>query len=570
MASKVLSIEINQIVTKICEMEEKSRNPRVYKSFMINTPAGVIHDGMLENDEQYVQALKSAFAAHKVKAKRVMFSISSTKIASREVTIPFVKESKVAEVIQAKAEEYFPVDLSNYKVSYTLLGTTGDEKNDKRWKALVLAVPLNLLQGYYDLAKACDLEIATLDYMGNSLFQAVKNNCVEGTQMVAKIDESSTLLIIMKDGAMISIRNVAYGVGDAIDIVRSVTRKADDNEWNDGHRDAIAEMREHLYIKEREQETGREIGAVVTEVTQTLDGLINGISRVCDFYNSKSDGHPIEKIYLTGVGGSFLGLSELMQSRLGTPVAVIKSIEGLTVPRDFHARNLGDYIACIGANIHSLDLTISARGKKEKKGGKAGEKDKGNSGVLILSILFAAALIAMLALTLCAMVPYKQAQLEHARLERRLEELKPVEEVRNTYLAAQRLWTDADNMRRISENHNDDLVAFVEELEAKMPTDIVVLSMAANADNVTLNIDTTSKEAAAKVLQQLDAFESIAVVSTAGLTDVEDSEGGHLVSFSVECVYTVDPDSEVIEQSTEPDLMEEIPADADGTEEAVE
>ena len=235
MASRVLSIEINQIATKICEMEERTKNPKVYKSFMISTPEGVIQDGMLQPDEEYVKSITSLLAAHAIKAKKVIFSVSSSRIASREVTIPYVKVSKVGEVISAKADEYFPVDLDNYKVTWVLMGVEQDAKGNKKHKALVLAVPNNLLQGYYALAESCGLELAAIDYMGNSLFQAVKSSRMEGTQAVAKIDENATLIIVIKDGAMVSIRNVPYGVGGAINIMMEDVRKTEENEWNDGY-----------------------------------------------------------------------------------------------------------------------------------------------------------------------------------------------------------------------------------------------------------------------------------------------------------------------------------------------
>ena len=101
------------------------------------------------------------------------------------------------------------------------------------------------------------------------------------------------------------------------------------------------------------------------------------------------------------------------------------------------------------------------------------------------------------------------------------------------YLATQTLWLDAESMQELTENHNDNLVAFIEELEQRMPADIVVLSLSANADTVNLNINVSSKESAAKVIQELSAFETIQIVQTAQISDVKNSEEVHVVSFNV-------------------------------------
>lgn len=547
MASRVLSIEINQVVTKVCEMEEKSKSPRVYKSFMVDTPEGVFADGTLDLDEGYVAMLKKAMTLNKVKAKKVIFSIASSRIASREVVIPYVKANKVDEVIEAKAEEYFPVDLADYKIAHTLLGVTEDEKGNKRHKVLVLAIPLKLIQGYYDLASACGLEVQALDYMGNSLFQAVKNTCVSGTQLVAKIDEYSTLIMVVQDGTLVSIRSIGYGVNDAI---HAVMNASDDDEYSGGsylYEDAIVALRQSAYIQPVIEEN--EV-ASVKAVTASLSALVNGISRVIDYHNPKSNGHPIERMYITGLGGSFKGMSELMQESLSLPVSVIRDIDGLIVSKNFDINGLGDFIGCIGATMAPLDLLLNPKkSKKKEKAGAAASSAGGKDNSSLMLLLGFGGIAIALVLAAAAILPYKEAEAENRRLLARIDELKPVEEVHNTYIAAQTLWTDANNMNDLTENHNRNLVAFIRELENKMPSDIIVLSMVANANDVTLNINVESKESAAKVLQELEKFETILIVQTTGLSDARGEEDIHVVSFSVNCTYA--EQQETVEETAE-------------------
>lgn len=540
MASRVLSIEINPIVTRICEVEGRKKNPKVYDNFMIKTPQGTVTDGMLQPDGRYMQSLRGALAEHRVKAKKVVFTITSTRIATREVVIPFVKENKIGDLVAAKAEEYFPVDLADYRVAYSLLGTLEDEKGKKRYKVMVLAVPVKMLEGYYELASSCGLEVAALDYMGNSLFQAVKTVCPEGTSLVAKIDEKSTMLMVIQDGSLVSIRNVTYGVAEAIQTIRDDNSREDYRGSASSYYGAVRELRENTYIT---TDKGVFSDNVVKDVTTSLDYLINGIARVIDFHNPRSNGHPIEKMFITGLGGSFSGMKDLMEDRLGIPISVISDIDGLTLPREFSPLDLGDYIACIGAAMKPLDLVLNA--KKEKKGGAAAESGSGRDNTGLAVIVCAGGVIIALALVLSAMLPYKAAQAERDRLANRIEELKPVENVYNTYIAAQGLWTDAENMYALTENHNDDLIAFIQELEQKMPADIMVLSLLASSDNITLNINVNTKASAAKVIQELDAFESISVVRTDGLTDTKEEDGTHVVSFTLNCIYNGEAETDV-------------------------
>ena len=53
--------------------------------------------------------------------------MASAKVASREVLLPPVKDNRIKTVIETNAADYFPVDMSNYRVSYSLLErVTGD------------------------------------------------------------------------------------------------------------------------------------------------------------------------------------------------------------------------------------------------------------------------------------------------------------------------------------------------------------------------------------------------------------------------------------------------------------
>ena len=123
MAAKAITIEIGYSLTKICEVDYKAKTHKIYKSFTVSNGAEVINDGALTASPEYVEVLRRALATNHVKAKQVVFTITSSKIASREVTIPYVKENRIADVVNANATDYFPVDLSKYQLAYTILGT---------------------------------------------------------------------------------------------------------------------------------------------------------------------------------------------------------------------------------------------------------------------------------------------------------------------------------------------------------------------------------------------------------------------------------------------------------------
>ncbi len=98
MAAKAISIEIGYSLTRVCEVDYKTKSHKIYKSFAIPTNEGMINDGVLTVSPAFVENLKNALSVNRMKAKQVVFTITSSRIASREVVIPFVKENRIVDV----------------------------------------------------------------------------------------------------------------------------------------------------------------------------------------------------------------------------------------------------------------------------------------------------------------------------------------------------------------------------------------------------------------------------------------------------------------------------------------
>ena len=148
---RVLSIEIGYSLTQVCEMDYQSKHPKVYGVFSMKTPEGILNDGYVKLNDTFIQELKSYLAANSFQAKKVIFTVSSTKIASREAIIPEVKENKVRDMIITNITDYFPVDPSMYQFAHTVMESFTDkvivDSEPGRGTCVTLA---KTLDRYYD------------------------------------------------------------------------------------------------------------------------------------------------------------------------------------------------------------------------------------------------------------------------------------------------------------------------------------------------------------------------------------------------------------------------------------
>lgn len=517
---KILGIEIGNSRIRICEEDYKTKNPKVYNTIGLQTPQGVVNDGVLDVTEELVSAIKGALAENKIKTKQIIFSMNSTKIASREIVIPYVKENKIKSLIEANVADYFPVDLQQYEIGHTVTGVVEGENGMKQYKVVVYAVPLTIINGYFQLANALGCNIAALDYSGNSIYQIIRRQCDTGVQMVVKIDESTTMVTVLQDQQIALQRTVAYGAEDAAFAIMEM------EEYNKpDYVEAVRILREKNCM---DDET----------ISQSLSFLVSGISRVVDYY-TRNNGAPIEKAYVSGFGGNFQGLADIISNVLELPIEPLREIKGTQLDKYFGGDYFGQFLTCIGAAIAPIGFMSEKEKDKKSMSLLPGEEDMFKVSILVA----VAGVVAAGALFTISFLHYRTAALENERLENRITELADAENVYKEYLQQKYTYEKLVYFMGNTVTFNEQLVDFIEEMEGKMPASLNVRSLAANQDGVTMSVTVADKKEAARLIQQFRTFESVASVEVASLNDSGAVPDGQVleeepkVSFSVSIMY---------------------------------
>ena len=522
MAGKAISIEIGYTLTRVCEVDYKAKTHKVYRRFTIPTPEGVINDGVVTPTPEYIEDLKRAFTANKMSSKQVVFTITSGRIASREVLIPFVKENRIADVVTANASDYFPVDLSQYELAYNILGVVGEQKGSQQYKLLVMAAPKALLENYADLAKELKKELAAIDYAGNSVYQVAKDKASHDTSLVVKIDERSTLVMAVQNSVLTFTRSVPYGVEEAIQTVMDSTRWA--------NTDTVLDAMEAMSLNDC---------TAFPEIVEALEPVVGGISRVIDYYASNNKDAPIEKIYITGIGADIKGMVEFLGNEISFPIEALRQVEGWKLEQSFRTQFYGGYIACVGAAAAPLGFKKDEKKKKSKEGSSAGSKS-GFNGAPIAYGVMAIGLAAAVALAAVSWLRLMEAQTVNMELKAQNDRLEEIIPIYNEYVATQSSYNLIRSMYSMTENRNEELVEFLEELEYKLPADVHVVSFTSTISGVAINMTVSTKSEAAVAIEQLRTFESLqptSVTVTSIVEEIDDETGAVSVSFSVAALY---------------------------------
>ena len=513
--AKVLSVEIGMSLIYMCEVDYKSPNPRVYKWTTVQTPENTVREDGIVVNEQLISVMREGISAAGIRTKKMVFTMSSPKIASREAVIPFVKENKVASVIRTNASDFFPVDIEQYELGHSIEGIQENEKGIKQYRVHVLAVPKTIIEKYYELAKALGGTIEALDYSGNSIFQMVQDKCDAGVKMVVKVGERTTIITILRDAAIAMQRMIPYGIDEAVASVMNA-------------------------VPERSMTYMQALDLLLQGKTDaSLSYLSNGISRVADYYNSRNAETPVELACVTGIGGECDGMAEFLEGALDLPVKVLRDLDAFRLEKDFKEESFGRYLTCIGASMAPLGFL----GEKAEKGKKIESAVQEGDMKRVSILVGAGGVLVAMVLAVVSGVNVANVKRENSSLQQRVAELEPVKEIYRSYLQQQYTHTKLNYLYDSTVLPDEKLVEFIEELEEKMPASLNVQSFTAGKEGVNMSLTVKDKQEAAKLIQQLRTFDTISTISVSGISDSGavmkgepvDQEGR--VSFSVSMTY---------------------------------
>lgn len=585
-AQRVLSIEIGYSLTQVCEMDFQSKHPQVYGVFSMKTPEGVLDDGYVKTTEGFVNDLKSYITANGMQAKKLIFAVSSTKIANREAIIPFVKEKMVRDMIMTNITDYFPVDPSQYQFAHTIMDTVTDDAGTKQYRVMVMAAPADMLNGYKVLANALGLELVAVDYSGNSIFQALRHRFATGVNLTVKIDERSSLLTVTNNGVITMQRPGIYGADQIVDILMETdvygepltyegaikTLRRNNLVMRPEEEELLAEKEEEVRKLELAQQqamalantTGdtsqvasttvaaKQAGSNLKmlrlrrDVTISYQQLISSIVRVIDYYNSKNRDAAIDNIIITGIAADFWGFAGLLSQELGRNVEVLKDLAGTNISQGLHLQgvSLGDYISVIGAGLGSVGFMPATEKTDKKKGGASAKESISSIGNndKVPYIVLGLGLVIGIGLSAAALVPYYMSKVENQNLQERKAQLAPVQDTYNEYVAVGEDYKYMTSLYNATLNTVDDLPELFGELEDRLPSDSMVTTMSVSSEKLSMVVQTTTKTSVAKAIveyRQLPYFSDVIVAQVAEMLDPDTGE--KLINYTIICEFGDNP-----------------------------
>ena len=508
--AKILSITINNEYIKLCEMTKNGKLIIVHKAVTIPTPERSYSDGMIKDRGALAKIIKVALDDNRVTTSNVVFSLASTKIAIKEVIIPNVKNNKIPDIINTNATEYFPVNIEEYIIQYSVLERLINDEN--KIKVQVIAAPAEMIGSYYDLASSLEFIVESIDYVGNSTYQALKRQIDSVPSIVIQVENDSTIVNIFDNNVLQLQRTVPYG--------KSVLVNAIMDTFSIKYDPALKKLQsEELLHSSFDGDA----------VTESLKYLVSNVNRIIDYYITRNTNKPIEKAYIIGNAATITGFIGLFARELNLPFVNMDKLKDISCDKKTYldASTLPNYITNIGAFITPVNFVP----KNIIENTKAVDYGKTLTYILTASIIISIVIILVPFITMVS------AKTNRDTIQDNVDNIKDIEGVVSDYYESKDIALDADSFKKLTTNNDDALSEFITSLETQMPSDISIKSMNITSGVVALSGGASSKSSVALLIQKLSAVKNITSVKVGSETETKDNNGVITVTFSLTCAF---------------------------------
>ncbi len=542
MAKKILSIEAGRWWTKVVLTEPYKRNAIIDDLFYFRTPLRAVEDGYVRDRDRFVKALKDELIKRQINERNVIFTLGSTKIITRDVIIPMVKDKQLPGVVETQAKETFPMDITTYSIAYKKMGEV-TVNNTRSLRLLLIAVPDNLMNNYMSVASAAGLNLESFEYIGNSgVSFALSHYNTDG--VVVQLEENVTIVSIISGKRLMFQRVAPNGYGSTMDAImeHSVLGVNDDQQAYDfltQHNVLTKKPRLSEILTEEDEKRQADLEEAYEDIKEALHYHVRVAVTAIEYYSSQSGKNLFGVIRLVGDGSRIKGLDKLFADAVNMELRTEPAVS--MVRRTKHAAMEDvegvDFTSALGAAIAPLGLqpkdVIAKASKKTTL--------KPAYGALAASVLIGGALV------FAGFFRFNQAALEHNRLTARIAELSYIQKVYDENTAVKNEANQYKMFDYLTVTDNEQLGDLIAGLEQQLPSTTVIESLVTSGSQVTMNLVSPDEMTTAQLLWNLYEIPFITNASVPDMTKVEDEAGNVSWNYTVIVNYLPLAEEPVVE-----------------------
>lgn len=343
---RLVSLDIGSSDIKIVEGQVKGGKLKVYNMRKIKSPEDIIQDGELLNEESILLKLKEEMKTSGVRTKNIALVSSSSTIISRELIVPYVENNEeLKTLVNYEIEQFLAINLNNYIIQFMRLEEVIVDQVRKQ-KIFTIIYPKNLIESYRTLAEKLLLNPYALDITNNSIRKLSSIADIYNVDLINK-EESILYLDLGYKSVDLSIVN-----NNKLEFIRVMPIGGIEIDKFIADLNGIS-MEEAEEIKKTQVEVGkhRKEDQLNDGVVEVIEGWLEDLNRIIQFYTNKSNGKKINHIYIYGGTSKLRGIDEYIALKTGIETTKIITANNIEFNKNIDTTTIEEYVNALGALV---------------------------------------------------------------------------------------------------------------------------------------------------------------------------------------------------------------------------
>lgn len=312
----IIGIDIGFSAVKIVELKKSKKDKYELVRFAFEPlPEAAIIEDEIQNQEQVVEAIRSAYSSSKFSTNLVCLGLWGPNTVARRLQLAGGSSEEIEDQVIWEAEQYIPFDIEDSSISFHIVG----ENEGGGVDVVVAAAKKELIEIFKDLIMNAGLKVKIVDLVQIALvnvFELVAADVLvqneRSSWVILDIGAQQTEFMIYKNGMISFSKQINVG---GLMITEEIQRQMGVN-----YKEA-----EDLKI------TGDQQGNLPEEIIEIIDSVVETffaeLKKTLDFYISSTSDESFSGCYITGGSSQIPGLLEGLEALLGFPVRVLNPLD---------------------------------------------------------------------------------------------------------------------------------------------------------------------------------------------------------------------------------------------------
>jgi type IV pilus assembly protein PilM len=294
------------------------------KNIAITTlPAGIFEQGLLKDETQFLQILKSLCKSHKMslRGRKVAIALGGSAVIIRMVTLPNKGDVELADLIEIEAEQHFQHDLNDLYFTWQVIG---DAIIGQDVPVVLVGAKKIVVDQYISMFKklGCKVRIIDCDVFAQLNMLEFNYGVVSGLIALVSIAAATTQVTFISSGSYLYSREIAFGSNNYVSAIAEAM--------------AISLPQAGTLLHASRSNPAAVSGALQAAIALNNEQLATEIQLTIDFFFRSVVLPPhlvqVDQLFLGGSAAYIAGVLDILKERVVKTSQIINPLSKISVP----------------------------------------------------------------------------------------------------------------------------------------------------------------------------------------------------------------------------------------------